>query len=509
MGVPLGNLVSALGIHPLPVPDEDILGITCDSRQVKIGYLFVAIPGTVQDGHDYITEAINLGARAVVAEKPICKCSCPLILVSDSRRALAKLAACFWGHPSQRIKLIGITGTNGKTTTAYMLNHILHSAGRSAGLISTLEVKYQTHAFPSKLTTPAADTLQQYLAYMAAEGSEFAIMEVSSQGINTHRIAESHFDLGILTNITLDHLDTHANFLEYRQTKRRFLNMLASNGTVLVNADDLGGRSLLSELRTPYLSYGLGPFAQVRGNILQTMPRKSSFLLTISRPLPTHNVIVEPLQLPLVVNVPGRHNVANALAAATAALTYGIDPPAIQEALSTFTGVSRRLELHRLGRFIVLDDTALNPASFDAVFESVTALPYRRLVVVYALRGNRTPAVNGANALALAWWAKRLNFRHFLTTCSDEYVCEQDRVSSEEEAAFFSSLTAAGIFSSHSPELQPALRTALDRVESGDLLLLLGAQGMDHGWELLQRLFPKSGNVTDYRHQLSTSPFTT
>ncbi len=507
MGVPLGKLVSALGIDPLSVPNMDILGITSDSRQVQFGYLFVAIPGTVQDGHDFITEAINRGAQAVVIEKPTSNYSCPLITVSDSRKALAKLAACFWDQPSRKMKLVGITGTNGKTTTAYMLSHIFRIAARSAGLISTLEVKCQTHTFPSKLTTPVADTLQQYLALMVDEGLEFAVMEVSSQGINTHRIAELHFDLGILTNITLDHLDTHANFLEYREAKNRFINMLAPDGTVLLNADDLGARSLLTKLRTPYFTYGLGPFAQVQANAVQLMSQNSSFLLTISRPLSTNGKIIQPLELPLVVNVPGRHNIANALAAAITALFYGIDPIAIQQALATFPGVSRRLQLHRLGEFIVVDDTALNPASFDAVFECVATLPYRRLLVTYALRGNRSPAVNRANALTLAWWAKRLRFHDFLTTCSHECVCEQDLVSSEEEAAFFDALTAAGIFPAHFPKLQPALKTVLDRIGPGDLLLLLGAQGMDYGWELLQRLFLKSeGLAADYSQHWDALP---
>lgn len=489
MGVPLPELAAILGHDPLTLPSVDITGITCDSRKVKAGFLFVAVPGSRRDGHAFIGEACLRGARAVVAEVQERVIPVPCLLVPDSRRALAELAAHFYGHPSRALEVIGITGTNGKTTTACLLDHILRTAGRPSGLIGTVSVKYRTRTFPAHLTTPGADELQEHLAGMRAEGLRHVVMEVSSQGIKTSRVAGVHFSFGVLTNITLDHLDTHASFQEYIATKKRFLDMLAPDRTVFLNRDDLGARSLLPELRARVVTFGFHPAGDIQIVPARAASGSGSFFLRIDRPLTTHRGTLPALSLPLTLQLLGTHNMPNAAAAAAVALALGVEPRHIQAGLATFSGVERRLEVFSLGKLAVVDDTALNPASFDAAFQAVSSLPHQRLVVVYALRGSRSPAVNRINALALAHWSQRLTFSAFITTSSVGDVGPLDEVTAEEETAFFSGLAAAGLTARHFPALKDALAAALGCARSGDLILLLGAQGMDTGRAVLQDLW--------------------
>lgn len=489
MPVPLGELAAVLGLDPLAVAPLPITGITCDSRNVDPGFVFVALRGERYDGHAFIPEACLRGARAVVAETRQHVVPVPCLLVPDSRLALAKLAAHFHGHPSRALEVIGVTGTNGKTTTACLLHHILQTAGRASGLIGTVAVKYATRTLPAGLTTPGADELQAHLAAMRSEGLQSVVMEVSSQGIKTQRIAGMHFSFGILTNITLDHLDTHATFREYIGTKRRFLDMLAPDRTVFVNRDDLGARSLLPELKARVVTFGFHPASQLQVVSEHPAAGPARFTLRISRAIDTHRSTLLPLNLPLTLPLLGAHNMANAAAAVGVALGLGVEPHFIQEALATFPGVERRLEVFRLADLTVVDDTALNPASLDAVFRVVAALPHQRLVVVYALRGGRSPAVNRINALALGEWGHRLAFAALVTTSSVAHVGEVDRVRPEEEEAFFAGLATAGLTCLHFPDLRDAVAAALARTRPGDLLLLLGAQGMDAGRAVLQDLW--------------------
>ncbi|MDK2882688.1 MAG: UDP-N-acetylmuramoyl-L-alanyl-D-glutamate--2,6-diaminopimelate ligase [Bacillota bacterium] len=489
MGVPLPELAALLRHDPSKVPSLFIHGITCDSRLVKPGYLFVAIRGTRFDGHAFIDEACTRGAAAVVAEKQEKVLLVPCLIVPDSRLALAELAAHFYGHPSRFLEVVGVTGTNGKTTTACMIEHILRAAGHPTGLIGTVSVKYRSTVLPANLTTPGADELQAHLAAMRAEGLRSVVMEVSSQGVKTGRIHKLHFSFGLLTNITLDHLDTHASFQEYMAMKKRFLDMLAPDRTVFVNCDDLGARTLLRNLTARVVTYGHNPQSDLQIADLATDPCGTCFTLFVRRPVHTHKFTIGPLTLPIDLRILGAHNAANAAAAAGVALAMGVEPKCIAKALATFPGVERRLEVYRLGKVTVIDDTALNPASLEAIFAAVTHLPYRRLLVVYALRGRRGPAVNRINALVIAQWAQRLSFNALITTNAVYHVGSNDTVTPEEEAAFFATLRACGLTSLHFPDLKEALAAALNRIRPGDLLLLLGAQGMDAGRMLLQELW--------------------
>ncbi|MDK2855949.1 MAG: UDP-N-acetylmuramoyl-L-alanyl-D-glutamate--2,6-diaminopimelate ligase [Bacillota bacterium] len=489
MGVPLPELAALLRYDPLAVPPLCVRGITCDSRLVKPGDLFVAVRGSRFDGHAFIGEACLKGAVAVVAEVQEQAIPVPCLIVPDSRLALAELAAHFYGHPSRSLEVVGVTGTNGKTTTACMIEHILRTAGHPTGLIGTVGVKYRTAVFPAHLTTPGADELQAHLAAMRAEGLRFVVMEVSSQGVKTGRIHGLRFSFGVLTNITLDHLDTHASFQEYMAMKKRFLDMLAPDRTVFVNCDDLGARTLLENLSARVVTFGCHPQSDLQITQLANEPGGTRFTLLIRRPVHTHSLTVAPLTLPLGLRILGAHNAANAAAAAGVALALGVEAKYVAKALATFPGVERRLEVYRLGKVTVIDDTALNPASLEAIFAAVTHLPYRRLLVVYALRGRRGPAVNRINALVIAQWAQRLSFNALITTNAVYHVGPNDTVTPEEEAAFFATLRACGLTSLHFPDLKEALAAALNRIRPGDLLLLLGAQGMDAGHALLQDLW--------------------
>ena len=262
--------------------DIAIAKIEFDSRLISTGDVFVAIKGTLSDGHDYIEKAISLGAVAVVCETmpEITAEGVTYIGVKKASSALAYMASNYYGNPSASLKLVGITGTNGKTTIATLLYQLFRNAGFSAGLLSTVKIMVNDKEYPATHTTPDSLNINKYLQEMVANGAEYCFMEVSSHGIHQHRTEGLHFVGGVFTNLSHDHLDYHATFAEYRDVKKSFFDNLPKSAFAVVNVDDKNGLVMLQNTAAKKLTYALKTYADYRAQILEN--QLSGLLLKIN-----------------------------------------------------------------------------------------------------------------------------------------------------------------------------------------------------------------------------------
>jgi len=373
----LGKLAAALDApHVIGTLDRDIVDVTADSRAVREGSLFVAVHGEHADGHAFIDRAVAAGAYAVVvnAEHAGIYGNAATIVVGDTRRALSRLAARFHGDPSQALTVIGVTGTNGKTTTTYLTAAILNAAGVVTGRIGTLGAALGEREWSSANTTPLAPELQRTLAQMRADGARAVIMEVSSHALALDRVADVSFAIGVLTNVTRDHLDFHGTLEAYARTKRTLFDRSAAG---VLNVDDPYGRAWAEELRARrarYLSYGFSSGADVYAENVELQARGSLFSVAGKR---------------FTTKLPGRFNVANALAALCVARSLGISDDVSAAALEAVVSVPGRMEHLSDGEIDVLVDYAHTPDALENVLRAARETARRRVIVVFGCGGDR------------------------------------------------------------------------------------------------------------------------
>ncbi|MDO8686484.1 MAG: UDP-N-acetylmuramoyl-L-alanyl-D-glutamate--2,6-diaminopimelate ligase [Clostridiales bacterium] len=360
----------------------EIKGITCDSRRVSEGYVFVCIDGTVSDGHIFIPEVITKGACAIVTSKEIpVKLPAEVVFTRflNTRKALAGLSAAFFGHPSRKFHLIGVTGTKGKTTITYMIKSILEGAGVRTGLIGTIE----SLAGPERLTeahrtTPEPGELQETFAKMVEMGMEAVVMEVSSQGLELHRVDFCDFDTGIFTNLTRAHIGDreHNSFEDYFNAKALLFTMCKNN---LINIDNEYGRKIAGITKGNLFSYGITSKADYMASDIDKKPDSVEF--TLISPV-WRNKKIE-------VNVPGLFTVYNALAAAAVCAVYGIDVEKIAAGLAK-VHVPGRVEKVETGKdFSVIIDYAYTPDSLRNILETVRDYAKGRVICLFGCGGDR------------------------------------------------------------------------------------------------------------------------
>lgn len=366
-------------------PDAEITGVYYDSRRVGPGALFVALPGRKLDGHDYVAEAVKRGAAAVVVERPVqVDQEVAVIQVDSGKEALGRLAAMFHRHPSRQIRMVGVTGTNGKTTTTHLIKAILEAHGHAVGLTGTVHTMIGGEERPASLTTPQASDLQELLRDMADGGCTYAVMEASSEGLDMHRVDDVEFDLGVFTNLTQDHLDYHKTFEAYREAKAKLFRLLGQPGykprkAAVINMDDPAGEYFRSVCQVPVYTYGLDPRAMVRAEEIAVTAEGTRFRLVTPQG-----------EIFLALKLAGRFNVYNALAAAAAALVEGVDLLTIQRALEAQEGVSGRLQAVRAGQpFGVFVDYAHSPDSLENVLRTAQGFTRGRLIAVFGCGGDR------------------------------------------------------------------------------------------------------------------------
>jgi UDP-N-acetylmuramoyl-L-alanyl-D-glutamate--2,6-diaminopimelate ligase len=363
---------------------REVTGLAYDSRRVLPGMVFVAVPGRRVDGHAFVNEAIDRGACAVIcARNGFASQRATQIKVADTREVLARAAAVFYGNPSARLKVIGVTGTSGKTIVAFLLKHLLETAGWRCGLIGTIRYEIGDRVIPAQRTTPEAPEVQQMLAQMVRAGCQACVMEVSSHALDQKRTLGVGFDLGIFTNLTPDHLDYHATLEDYFLAKRKLFCALEEGpkaGGAVINVDDPFGARLAreSEVRVR-LTYSLQQEAALRASALQLS--REATRLTVQTPQGRFNV-----RLPLI----GRHNAYNALAAVGAALFLDLPQPVIRKALMSVAHVPGRLEPVSAGQpFGVFVDYAHTDDALRHVLTALREITTGRLLLTFGCGGNR------------------------------------------------------------------------------------------------------------------------
>lgn len=369
----------------------EVEGLTYDSRKVEKNFIFVAISGFREDGHQFISEVVEKGARAIVVEREMLPSSPPqnlaVIKVPSSRLALAQLSNCWYGFPSREIKMIGITGTNGKTTTAYLVESILKTAGFKVGKISTIDYVLGEKLYPSSITTPESQDLQEMLKTMVEGNLDYAVMEVSSHSLVLHRVEGVEFDRAVFTNISKEHLDFHKNWENYLKAKASLFEGLGKEARkrvskkAIVNIDDPAADYMIDRMDkscSEVITYGITKEADVQGRILKMTDRGTLFLLNKER------------KKQISLSLLGVHNAYNALAAASIALEEEIPTYIIEEGLAEVKRIPGRLEpVENRDGFRIFVDYAHTEDGLEKVLCALREVVEGKLIVVFGCGGDR------------------------------------------------------------------------------------------------------------------------
>jgi UDP-N-acetylmuramoyl-L-alanyl-D-glutamate--2,6-diaminopimelate ligase len=450
-------------IQPILVRGQvscDIEGIAYDSRQVRPNYLFVAVKGEHANGEDYIDDAIRRGAVAVVSETDAWhKRSVAHIHVENARLALAEISSAYYGHPSERLELFAITGTNGKTTTSFMVKSILEKSGRHSGLIGTVRYEIGPRVIPATRTTPESTDIQFMFDQMIRSGCESAVMEVSSHALDQKRVWGIAFDVGIFTNLSRDHLDYHGSMESYYNTKCqlfRSLGQLGKSASAIINLDDAWGMQLASTngLNAKLITYGEHPSAMVRAINIDLSTDGSRF--DVESPW-------GPVEIRLTM--PGRHNISNALAAIAATAVRGISLSVIAEALRTMDQVPGRLQLFKGRNNVnVYVDYAHSDDALGRVLHTLREFSTGRIVVAFGCGGNRDAS-------------KRPVMGSVASHYADHVIITNDNPRREDPMAIIREIES-GLRPGTSYEIQPdrelAIAAAITGAKPGDTILIAG-----------------------------------
>lgn len=358
--------------------ETEITGIAYDSRNVLPGNIFVCIKGYETDGHKYAASAEKNGAAIIVAQDKI-EVGVPVWYVEDSRKEIAKLACKFYDNPSRKFGLVGVTGTNGKTTITYLVKSILETAGKMVGVIGTNQNIIGDKVLLTQSTTPTTPNaleLQQLFAEMAESEAEYVVMEVSSHALELDRVYGCHFDTGIFTNLTQDHLDFHGTMENYRKAKAKLFDM-CTNG--VVNYDDEAGVKIAAQAPCGILKVGMGSGCDLKAENIEITARGTTF-----------DMIYNGKTYPSRICIPGKFSVYNALCAAGAAIQLGIDIPTIQKGLEEATGVLGRVEVVPTKTdYTVIIDYAHTPDGLENIINCVKEFAKGRVITLFGCGGDR------------------------------------------------------------------------------------------------------------------------
>jgi UDP-N-acetylmuramoyl-L-alanyl-D-glutamate--2,6-diaminopimelate ligase len=444
----LERLVAALGpVEVLERAPVDVQDLAYDARTVEPGALFFCVPGSRADGHDFAAEAVERGAVALVVERPL-PLSVPQVVVADARAAMAPAAAEFFGRPTEELEVVGITGTSGKTTTAFLVFAILAAAGRRPGLLGTIEARVGGERRAVVRTTPEAIDLQRVFREMLDAGDRACAMEASSHASALHRLDCVRFSALVFTNLSQDHLDFHGDMESYFEAKRRLF--LEGSPAAAVNVGDEYGRRLAAELPDA-LTYGLSGAAQIGSEALAGVE----------------------------LRLRGRFNEENALAALAAARLLGVEDDAIKRGLESVRGVPGRFEAVDEGQpFAVIVDYAHKPGALENVLRAARDLAAgNRVLVVLGAGGDRDRG-------------KRPQMGRIATELADVAIVTSDNPRSEEPDSIIAEIVAgaqSGV--DVEPDRAAAIARAVELARPGDVVVIAG-KGAEQGQELADRTIP-------------------
>ena len=464
-------------------PDTQVDMLACDSRKVKKGALFFALPGSRVDGHDYIAGAVSDGASAVVLEESsYAPSETPWVQVTDCRLAMAKMAARFYGDPTATLPLVGITGTNGKTTTTYLLESILAAGGIPAAVLGTISYRFGTTIIEASHTTPESNDLQAAFRQLAAAGAKGFVMEVSSHALEQHRVDGCFFDIGLFTNLTRDHLDYHLTMDAYLEAKQRLFSELLKPDrqkplrTAVINIDDQYGAVLAGRAACPVITFGLNGVADVTAKeITSSLDGINGLLSTPSGEIPFRSRLV------------GNYNLSNILGAVAAAVAMRLNPDAIRAGIENQARVPGRLERvdNNVG-VTCLVDYAHTGDALQNVLETLKKIAVGRIITLFGCGGDRDRG-------------KRPVMGEIAARYSDLAIVTSDNPRTEDPSAILqqikAGITPLGLKEYNPDELpecfaekgyviienrRDAIRTGAAIAKAGDIFLLAGKGHEDY-----------------------------
>lgn len=444
--------------------DVSVNAITDDSRAVSAHSLFVAVKGEQVDGHEFIPAAMRGGMVALLSQQPVSEVSLPFVRVDDSRKALGLLGGRFYGDPSSKIRMIGVTGTNGKTTTTYICKALMEALGHPVGLIGTVAYQIGEHTMPATHTTPGSLELQQLLAKMVTGGCTTAVMEVSSHALAQDRTSGCEYDVAVFSNLTQDHLDFHRTMEEYFQAKLRLFTELKgglkANKRAIVNIDDPYGTRIVERCPVPVWTYALNAKADLRAEAVRLSLQGTTF--TVATPVGN---------FPIESHLVGEHNVYNLLAAIGVALHEGATPEQIREAIARVTNVPGRFERVIAGQpFTVAVDYAHTEDALVRLLTAAQVLKTGRIITVFGCGGDRDRG-------------KRPKMGEAAVRYSDVVILTSDNPRTEDP---FSILEQVEVGVIEALRLRPhvqyrkvsdrrdAIEEAVREAQSGDMVLIAG-----------------------------------
>jgi UDP-N-acetylmuramoyl-L-alanyl-D-glutamate--2,6-diaminopimelate ligase len=451
----LGNLHLLV---PFQGENLEITSIENDNRKVQKGSLFICIKGYTVDGHDFAVSAVQNGAAVVLAERPL-TLDVPVILVKDTTRAMAVLSDAFYGQPTKQLHLIGITGTNGKTTTSHLIEKIFADAGKKTGLVGTMYTKIADQIIETKNTTPESLTLQKTFQQMVKAGVETAVMEVSSHALDLGRVHGCDYDVAVFTNLTQDHLDYHKTMDEYKRAKSLLFAQLGNTFDqskpkfAVLNADDPASEMYLRSTAALVVTYGIDKAADIQAENIQMTSSGTTF-----------DLIVQTEKYPIQMQLIGKFSVYNVIASIAASLVSGIEINSIILSIESVTGVAGRFELVNEGQsFTVIVDYAHTPDSLENVLKTIQHFAKKKVFVIVGCGGDRDRS-------------KRPLMAQIACRFATDPIFTSDNPRSEDPLAILEEMEAGvqGAVYRIIPDRKEAIQTAIRQASEGDVILIAG-----------------------------------
>lgn len=445
-------------LSPLTEANPEITSIENDNRKVQQGSLFICIKGYTVDGHDFAQLAVENGAAAILAERPL-KLDVPVLVVNDTKRAMAVLADAFYEHPTKQLHLIGITGTNGKTTTSHLIEKIFSDAGKKTGLIGTMYTKIGDEILETKNTTPESLTLQKTFKSMVDASVEAAVMEVSSHALDLGRVHGCDYNVAVFTNLTQDHLDYHHTMEEYKRAKSLLFSQLGNTFDVkhpkfaVLNADDPASETYKKSTAAHVVTYGIDQNADIKAIDIEMTSSGTKFILqTFGK------------HFPMEIQLIGKFSIYNVLAGVAAALVSGIAIDQIIDSIENVKGVAGRVELVNAGQnFTVIVDYAHTPDSLENVLKTIQQFAKRKIYVVVGCGGDRDRT-------------KRPLMAKIACQFATDPIFTSDNPRSEDPLAILKDMEE-GVHGENYlviPDRKQAIAAAIQNAANGDVILIAG-----------------------------------
>ncbi len=461
-------------VHTIEVQgnrDLPVRGLAYHTERVEPGFLFFCLEGTRFDGHDFIHQAIQAGAIAIVMEKNVEVRGATKILVPHVRTVMAAFAQLFYGNPSENMRLIGVTGTNGKTTTTHLIEAIAASQGRMTGLLGTIQYKIAGKSFPVLATTPEAPDLQKMLWTMRETDVDYVVMEVSSHALELSRVSGCDFDIAVLTNVTADHLDFHGEFTRYLSAKGKLFAQLggsflkhATPRYAVINADDKNASFFQRQATTQWITYGMHQPAVVSARNIVIRNEGVSFQL------------ISPWgEAAFSLKLTGNFSVYNALAASTVGLLEGVPLPAIKEVLENIEGIPGRFEKIDRGQdFLVIIDYAHTPDGLENVLQAARGFAGGKIITVFGCGGERDRAKRPVMGRIAGHYSDYCILTSDNPRGEDPWqIIHEVQVGLQEEKAFGSGYAVQA-------DRREAIKLAVELARPGDIVIIAGKGHEDY-----------------------------